>query len=495
MNMDNNTENMNTDNIDNTDNNMDNMDNNMDMNTMNMDNNMDNNMDMNNTEENTDENAEENTDENADENAEENTEENNIAIYNNIKSTLESDLIFTKTDLKIIKSNCVELFNEFVNNNILLLRNSDFDNNLTKYIYDNITCSLTHTFNTSNKMCVKKKLKKIIKKSNKNSWKKIIPYRSYKTSYIRNVNQNMQHIDSKIKYLRDIPQPQQRTDEWYHFRHNLLTASSIWKVFGSEAVVNNLIYEKCKPFALFKNASLDSPLHWGQKYEPVSVEFYEQLYKTKIEDFGCIKHPEYPFIGASPDGINIDTNNPRYSRMLEIKNVVNREINGIPKMEYWIQMQLQMETCDLNECDFLETRFLEYYNYDDFINDGTFKITEDDKQKGIMILFNNNGNTFYEYAPLNIGQEDYCIWEQNILKKNINAEWIRTIYWKLEKYSNILVLRNKLWFKNALPKFREVWEIIEKERVEGYQHREPKKRKPTINNYMPKKCLINVIKL
>ena len=45
--------------------------------------------------------------------------------------------------------------------------------------------------------------------------------------------------------------------------------------------------------------------------------------------------------------------------MLEIKNIVNREINGIPKKEYWIQMQLQMEVCDLGECDFLETRFKE----------------------------------------------------------------------------------------------------------------------------------------
>ena len=49
--------------------------------------------------------------------------------------------------------------------------------------------------------------------------------------------------------------------------------------------------------------------------------------------------------------------------MLEVKNIYNREIRGIPKEEYWIQMQIQMETCDLDICDFLETRFLEYFNY------------------------------------------------------------------------------------------------------------------------------------
>ena len=49
--------------------------------------------------------------------------------------------------------------------------------------------------------------------------------------------------------------------------------------------------------------------------------------------------------------------NERYGRLVEIKNIVNREITGIPKKEYWVQMQLQMEVTDLDECDFLETRF------------------------------------------------------------------------------------------------------------------------------------------
>ena len=44
-------------------------------------------------------------------------------------------------------------------------------------------------------------------------------------------------------------------------------------------------------------------------------------------------------LGASPDGINTDKTSQLYGRMLEIKNIVNREINGIPKSEYWIQMQ------------------------------------------------------------------------------------------------------------------------------------------------------------
>ena len=78
-----------------------------------------------------------------------------------------------------------------------------------------------------------------------------------------------------------------------------------------------------------------------------------------------------------------------FGRMLEIKNVVSREITGIPKMEYWIQMQIQMEVCKLNECDFLETKFVEYANYDDFIND------HNTKYKGIILQYLKNEEPYY----------------------------------------------------------------------------------------------------
>jgi hypothetical protein len=38
------------------------------------------------------------------------------------------------------------------------------------------------------------------------------------------------------------------------------------------------------------------------------------------------------------------------------------------------------------------------------------------------------------------------------------------------------------------PKVKELWDIIEKERVEGFEHRLPKKRVPAADK---KKCLIS----
>ena len=49
--------------------------------------------------------------------------------------------------------------------------------------------------------------------------------------------ENVDHeiIEQKIAYLRSKPQPQQRTPEWYQFRHNLITASNAYKAFESQS--------------------------------------------------------------------------------------------------------------------------------------------------------------------------------------------------------------------------------------------------------------------
>ena len=85
---------------------------------------------------------------------------------------------------------------------------------------------------------------------------------------------------------------------------------------------------------------------------------YEHDFKTKVGEFGCMKHKTHTFLRASPDGININRDSPLYGRLLEVKNPTTRILDGKVKKEYWVQMQLQMEVWDLDECDFLETVFI-----------------------------------------------------------------------------------------------------------------------------------------
>jgi len=304
-------------------------------------------------------------------------------------------------------------------------------------------------------------------------------------------------------------QTEQRTPAWYERRHNMITASSAWKAFGTDCVVNQLIYEKCKPFsevveaaAAQQTVNVDSPLHWGQKYEHLSAHLYQLKNNTRLGEFGCIQHacPSLSFLGGSPDGINIDNSSPLFGRMVEIKNIVNREITGIPKEEYWIQMQIQMEVCDLDACDFVETRFKEYEYVEDYEQDveidyhyhyckddqraGTeFDVHDDDLQRGIIIYFidKTTRKPHYEYMPFHYKDLDtQDAWVVNTIFEKESAgqhAWIRNIYWKLDQYSCVLVKRNRLWFNAyAAPKLENVWRTIETERVSGYAHRAPKKR-------------------
>ena len=334
-------------------------------------------------------------------------------------------------------------------------------------------------------------------------FKWVVPARECDGTFIRKPP-NVAVIDAKLAHIRAKPQPDQRTPEWYRFRHDLITASNAWKAFESPACRNQLIYEKCKPLQLSQEkkeyVNTASPMHWGQKYEPVSRMIYEHLYNTRVADFGCLQHDAHAFLGASPDGINVDPASQRYGRMLEIKNIVNRDMTGIPKKEYWIQMQLQMETADLNECDFLETQFSEEGEGD---HDSSNAL-----MTGTMIYFMKDGRPHYEYEPIGSNTE---AWFNDAMERNQDHMWMKTIHWRLEKMSCVLVLRNKVWFQHAIPVLADVWQTVERERDNPLDQevRAPKRRanatNPVVNTFMQnwlknanpepvneRKCLINM---
>tara|TARA_Y100000385_G_C13090132_1_gene638322 strand:+ start:1348 stop:2727 length:1380 start_codon:yes stop_codon:yes gene_type:complete len=413
-------------------------------------------------------------------------------LQNIIDSFVLPDIFTTKEYDNLIEVAGI-LIDDLITSDISIYKLYEFENIIINNVFELIHYSIKDLYSFS----IEDELINIIKKALKIYYTYINPPRSYDKTFIRkSINKNK--MKNKIDYLKNIPQPDQRTNDWYIFRHNMLTASSIWKVFDSESAKNQIIYDKCAPLDLnkYNNFSTDSPMHWGQKYEPLSIMWYENKYKTQITDFGCIPHDKYKFIGASPDGINTDINNDRYGRMLEIKNIVNRDITGIPKTEYWIQMQFQMEVCNLNECDFLETRFIEYDDEESFINDGTFNLSSNNEIKGVIIYFIKNEKPFYEYCPFMCNKEEFIKWEENIMSKNSNITWMKNIYWKLSEISCVLVLRNKNWFNKVLSDVKNIWDIIEYEKINGYQHRAPKKKSkinsPIIKSINTSKCFINI---
>ena len=331
-----------------------------------------------------------------------------------------------------------------------------------------------------------------------------IPKRSNSITF-EDENEKIEILKHKIAFLKEQEQPEQKTKEWYQFRYNLITASNLWKVFGTESQVNSLIYEKCKPLQEIGYDTLQSgPLFWGIKYEPVTVMIYEDMFNTKVDDFGCIKHGNYPFIGASPDGINVDETNIRFGRMIEIKNIYNREITGIPKKEYWIQMQLQMEVCKLETCDFVETRIKEYddmeeyldkreeHEYNGIILEFLPKFKPCDISSNEQVLTNNKKKLVHMILDNSKNEKEIEDIINKAKEENENLYLLGVSYWYLDEFSCVLVKRNELWFKKSLPEIENVWNIIEKERVDGYEHRASKRRRPSIDKTEKVGCLIQL---
>jgi putative phage-type endonuclease len=389
-----------------------------------------------------------------------------------------------------LESILLEAITEYIDDEILHIHDADFDSTMIEDVTHVIFQTLFHAeiCNDHDYDSIYELVKNMVDIAY-NMYD--LPKRSIPSdeieNHIENENLDVEKINTQINILKQQPQAAQRSAEWYEDRYRLITASNLWKVFGSECQQNSLIYEKCKPLHINQNENTpceintETTLHWGVKYEPLSRMIYEWKYNTQICDFGVIKHPNYGFIGASPDGIVVNQDSKRYGCMLEIKNIVNREITGIPSKEYWIQMQIQMETCDLDNCDFVETRFKQYNNETEFYDD----ITRPSHDKGVILYFINKNISFsgsppvYMYSPIGLCVDDIHNWIETT-KETHKDEYVlfEKLYWYLDQFSCVRVKRNRIWFEKALPHIQNVWNIIEKERITGYEHRAAKKRKP-----------------
>lgn len=260
-----------------------------------------------------------------------------------------------------------------------------------------------------------------------------------------------------INSLLQIPKVEQRTPEWFETRHNMLSASNIYRSFKSPMTQASLIKDKSMPLidvpVFNSTAGLYSPLSWGILFEPLTLHIYEYIHQVHVADFGCIPHPQYNYIGASPDGIVISPGE-KYGRMIEIKNIYNREITGIPSDEYWTQMQFQMEVCNLPACDFVETRFCLFTTEDEYIQ-------SNDDMTGVIIEYENTYMFFCLFDYFN---------DKDMLNDAVNEELSQhencTLHWwYLDEYSCVLVQRNTQWIESILPVIYETWEKIKEQRL------------------------------
>ena len=388
----------------------------------------------------------------------------------NIIDTFDSKVaeieLINENDIENIMETLYHMIDSYVNDHIIKLKSYKFPKEVTEYLIEVLEGN--DLFNENN----------------------VTEYIEECVEYYFNFIQTPRHlsnfnaildidcIEKRIDILRKKPQPDQRTAEWFLFRGEHITASSAWKSFESQKTQNQLIYSKCAPINIAKKSSVNvnSACHHGHKYEPLSTLIYEFENNTIIEEFGCLEDDDTSYLAASPDGINVKKDNPLYGRLLEIKNPKSRIISGIPKVEYWVQMQFQMHVTKLHICDFLETTFTEYETEEDYLKDGAFSVSIDNKYKGVIICFNDGNGPVYKYSPLNISKIEFDIWYDNEMEENSAISWIENIWWKVNVYSCVTVLYNKEWFDAAKPFFQKTWDTITTEKGGGYEHRKATKR-------------------
>lgn len=243
----------------------------------------------------------------------------------------------------------------------------------------------------------------------------------------------------QVGKLLSIKKVEQRTPEWYEMRMTMITASD-WAAaigkghFGNK---NDFILKKCDKGPKFKG---NIYTEWGVKYENVATRLYELRTKNKIYEFGVLKHPTILFLGASPDGITAK------GIMLEIKCPYSRKITGIVPSHYWMQIQGQLEVCDLAFCDFLECKITEYSGMNEYLEDvevnppvfdygvdeklqmkyengKIFLRTEDGMEKGAVLTYNTpTGENRYFHSELGISKEEFEEWCSQI-KETVPSTW------------------------------------------------------------------------
>jgi putative phage-type endonuclease len=265
-------------------------------------------------------------------------------------------------------------------------------------------------------------------------------------SYIE--NPDIKRNRKKVKALQKKPQPEQRTPAWFEARNTRITASeaasclfkskSVCEAYVKEFNLTNFKYketeslnpyESREDYIIKKCASYNGEnvfkdsifTLWGKKYEEVANRLYCKLNNTKVIEFGLISHSRLKWLAASPDGITPD------GVMLEIKCPKARKIDeNQPPLYYWIQTQIQMETVDLDLCDFFECEIEEFSSEQQFI-DQTLKEKQD---KGIVLQINDSGpDPKFVYPPIELNStEDYINWKNENMNNSVDVTYTPIYY-------------------------------------------------------------------
>jgi len=262
--------------------------------------------------------------------------------------------------------------------------------------------------------------------------------------------------EEHVARVRALPQTPQKTVEWMRESTDLLTGHEFAEVVqGTPAARQRVILKKCTPKG---NSEIDTqicfatpvggkltPFQWGWRYEPVVRQIFEMTVGAIDDTLGRLRHPRLPRLAASPDGIVV--RGPSAGRLVEIKSPISRKLTKSVPPDYWCQMQLQAEVCDVDAVEYIEIRF----------GLGPPPTSYSYPYVGVISVVGTDPASYtYVYSPLLRSYDEYTA----------PAEALEVCQWHILDMYTETVLRNRVWWDEVgRPAYEAFWVDVDAERV------------------------------
>ena len=162
----------------------------------------------------------------------------------------------------------------------------------------------------------------------------------------------------RIQKLLDQPSFKQRSPEWFEQRKRYLTASSCAAALDIKPYASYKGSPRLELMQKLKNPD-DAPFSnkftdHGNRFENEALRKFEARYGQEVAEVGMMTNPDYPFLGASPDGLCLHPDEQGRVSAIELKCPLSRAIKpGVPE-HYVPQIMVQMYVLDVDRVFFVE---------------------------------------------------------------------------------------------------------------------------------------------
>jgi len=277
--------------------------------------------------------------------------------------------------------------------------------------------------------------------------------------------------------LMQRPQTTQRTADWYTEFKRCLTASELYKIFGSVRERGMLILQKSGKLELPGRGSnlavlrqFMSPFDWGICFEPVVKLILENHWEAIIHEVGRFVHLVDTRLAASPDGLIIRSlKHPDMGgHLLEIKCPKSRVIGLKVPMEYFYQMQLQLEVTGVRACEYVEAKF-------EFVD----SLEKPDGFHGKIAVIGCLNEQVSEWLPSKYiyGPLNDLNWIPDL---GLNERVLETNIWRCVGFHHERVYRDEAWFESLKPTIDEFWLDVERARAGDFVLPESSRKKKAV---------------